>query len=708
MKKIILLILTLCLSIFGFALSGCAGDNSSQYIEGGSVSTGGDYTGSESAELEFFSAVDMHVPISMTEQELTSQAYVVENGLKVMAELDMTGVSFGTAGEYSFNYVYGNLTKQATIYIYGLPTISGENTKSADYFGALSAITDGITASDCFGTGLDLQVLDDGGIFDRDGSVNVGQFTVKLVAIDRAGQSVDFDRVITVSQEREPELLESYGFDVNEQSFSFTLDKADADFFIGLSINGKIVPDTMLTINGTTYTVNSEFFYKYILNGSLVEDLENGDAYEMNVITNKGKATAEFLLEDKQPVVYDRAGLDQFVRETFACFNPVKIKRIDLLNPYQNVVPKYTMVKDGEQSIVQNGTFTFTKEGDWQLIVDLRGTKLAFDMNAYYDLGLNNGTIYSENNPFTNNLPSEYSLVGYTVYKQGSDDVKYLSCNSDAQNLTQFGQDILELNSKIVYDMQVVAIKDGKLFTQTSFFSIVKDGVGIMGDEQNSSGLTVANKDRTYLKYVNFEVGGRTGVYRWGANTTGCIGESTKLLFSTETKAAMKENTYLTFDIFYTQRGIMVLNLGDYVDEKGNKTSHNYYLWGRSSYYESLEADIAENGENASGLNPTATYCGSTVKFFDMAGNQIIRTSKDDTDPLMGYKNQWITVQVQIMPNTISASAGFYTYTDNAALDIQEVYISNMRISSKASMEDTTVIQALPDDSEATFEDIWW
>ena len=688
MRKFILFILTVCLIVVGVSLVGCSEDDGK-----GKFTVGGEFTGTNDSKAVFYNADDLHIASNANKDDLEINAYVIDNELKVFADVDLSQVIFGTPGTYPITYSYGTSSVDKTVYIYGTPTIEGQSSLEVAFSKASKEIFNGLTAKDTFGNLLDLQIIDNGGMIDADGSYNVGTFSVKMIAVDRAGQSFIFTRSVEVTEEKNPTLLESYSFDVNEENFSFTLEEADGKNFIGVSFGGKTVPSKMITVSNNTFTVDNDFFYQYLLNESLVADLINGDEYKMNVITNKGKSQADFYLKDNQDVVYDDAAVVEFVKEYYPCFTSIKLGRVNLLNQYQNVTPVYTMKKGGSEVIAENGVFSFTKDGVWTMEINLRGTVISFEVETYYDLGLSNGTIYGESNPFVSNVPADYSLSGYEVYEHGT-NVKVLECGNGSAELSDFSKAINALDTSKLYDLKAIAVKDGKLLSQTANVSVVKNGVGILGGK-NIVNLTVNNETSTYLRYEQKEIGGRRGVYRWGALQGSSQGSNSKLSFGEAVKPEMKKDYYLTFDIYYTKAAFMYMKFGDV----------SYQVWNRGSYYASRADDVADNGESSSGLLADESYCGDLIKFFNSSGSEIIRTSKDD-DPISAKKGQWITVQFKIDVDSMAIDAGF-SVISTSDLGLQEVYISNVRVSALPTMEDSTENVILPDDSEAIFGDIW-
>jgi len=672
---------------------GCSCNDDETYTEEGEIVIGGEDVGTKDGEVVFYKADDLHVTLSATKDTLNNSAYVYENGLKVGVDVDVSGVTFGTAGEYPIVYRYGNSFVEKKIYIYGAPSITGEATVSVAFSKATLGVFEGLSAKDHFANALDLQIVDDGGMIDLDGSYNVGTFTVKMVAVDKAGQIAEFTRSITITEEKNPVVTGTHAFDVNEESFSFTLDAADSANFVGVSFNGTGVPAEYLAISNNTFTIDNEFFYNYLLKDSLVNDLENGDKYVMSVLTSKGKTKTEFTLNDKQDIVYDLSPVTEFAYEYFPCFVDTKVEKISLLNKYQRVTPVYKIIQGSSEITLPNNNANFPKDGTWKLEIDLRGKKVYADIETYYDLGYKNGTIYSPANPFKNNLPDGFSLLEFEV--RDNSDGKKVAYLDDANELNAFVTAVNALSAKEVYNLTVKAIKDGTVYTQTTFFSVVKDGVSILGDDTDAGNMIVNEDAFTYLDYTQKLVGGRRGVYRWGGKQEYTYSDKSKISFAESVRSEMKKDYYISFDVYYTREVVMIANMG-----KG----FSYYTWGPATIYGSMAEHNAAEAGNAHSSD--TVYCGDIIKFFDATGNQIIR-DKNGYDPMRNYRNQWITVQLKIEADSIPDTAGFHIYTQNSRIDNQEVYFSNFKVSSVPSMEDATENPVIKDLGDIEFEDIW-
>ena len=641
--------------------------NDESYTEDGEIVVGGEDVGTKEGEVVFYKADDLHVTLAVNKDTLENNAYVYENGLKVGVDVDVSAVTFGTAGEYTIRYCYGETSIEKKIYIYGAPQVMGTETVSVAFSKATLGVFEGLGAKDYFGNALDLQIVDDGGMIDLDGSYNVGTFTVKMVAVDNAGQIAKFTRTVTVTEEKNPVVTGTHAFDVNEESFSFTLDDADSANFIGVSFDGTGVPAEYLTVSGNTFTIDNDFFYNYILKDSLVSDLENGDTYVMSVLTSKGKTKTEFTINDKQDIVYDLSPVTEFAYEYFPCFTNTKVEKISLLNKYQRVTPVYKIIQGTTEITLENNVANFPKDGKWKLEIDLRGEKVYADIFTYYDLGYKNGTVYGGDNPFKNSLPDGYSLLEFEARDNSGEKVAYLD---DADELNAFVTAINGLNTTKIYNLTVKAIKDGSVYTQTTFFSVVKDGVSILGDDTNSDNMYAKNPDLAYLTYTQKLVGGRRGAYRWGSDVKDLTSSYAGIGFSEKIRSEMKKDYYISFDIYVAKRITLTLSL----DKK-----HSYRFWG-------------EYDDQA------------PVKYFDQTGKE----SKNGDDLLLFVKGtQWVTVQLKIESDSVADTAGLSFWVGSDTIANQEVYFANFKVSSTPSMEDTTENPVLKEIGETEFEDIW-
>lgn len=664
-RFLILTLIAVSLMLISVVAVGCS-CNDESYIEDGEIVVGGEDVGTKEGEVVFYKADDLHVTLAVNKDTLENNAYVYENGLKVGVDVDVSAVTFGTAGEYTIRYCYGETSIEKKIYIYGAPQVTGTETVSVAFSKATLGVFEGLSAKDYFGSSLDLQIVDDGGMIDLDGSYNVGTFTVKIVAVDNAGQIAKFTRTVTVTEEKNPVVTGTHAFDVNEENFSFTLDDADSANFIGVSFDGTGVPAEYLTVSGNTFTIDNDFFYNYILKDSLVSDLENGDKYVMSVLTSKGKTKTEFTINDKQDIVYDLSPVTEFAYEYFPCFTDTKVEKISLLNKYQRVTPVYKIIQGTTEETLENNVANFLKDGKWKLEIDLRGEKVYVDIFTYYDLGYKNGTVYGGDNPFKNSLPDEYSLLEFEVRDNISGEkVAYLD---DADELNSFVTAINGLNTKKIYNLTVRAIKDRSVYTQTTFFSVVKDGVSILGDDTNSDNMYAKNPDLAYLTYTQKLVGGRRGAYRWGSDVKDLTSSYAGIGFSEKIRSEMKKDYYISFDIYVAKRITLTLSLDK---------NHSYRFWG-------------EYDDQA------------PVKYFDQAGKE----SKNGDDLLLKGP-QWVTVQLKIESDSVADTAGLSFWVGTDTIANQEVYFANFKVSSTPSMEDTTENTVLKEIGETEFEDIW-
>ncbi len=710
MKKFLLTLLMVILGITCILFVACdcsSGGADDGYIEDGEIVVGGDDLGSIEGKKVILNAQDIHIGLSSVKADVSSSAYVLENSIRIYTDIDLSAVNFGTAGVYDIKYVYGQESLAKKLYIYGLPTISGDESITVDYSRATTEIFDNLVAKDYFENDLDFQIFNANGMLDSDGSFNIGTFDTTIIAVDRAGQKASFNRSITVNEERNPIIDANYIFDVNEQSFSFELDGEDAEIFVGVSIDGKIVAPEYLTVDENVYTISNQFVYDYILNKGLVSDLVNGDDYGLTVLTVKGKSKAEFTVTDKQDVVYDLALIDNFITEPYACGVSVKVPYATLLNPYQKVTPVYTVIdKDNVRTTLSVGnSFVFDKDGNWTLEINLRGKIITKQLKAYYNLGLENGAIYGGDNPFTATLPDGYTLKEYSVSLLGKQDNLVLSCVNVAE-IDTFKTAVHNLNAKNLYEMKVVAEKDGKTYSQKAMFGVVKNGLGVFANKDNSSDMTSINKGKTAINYTQKSVGGRTGVYEWKALTSNVKGsDDSMIIFSEAMKTELEKDYYLTFDIYYTGTISPVVVL----------SGKSIFLWDIYLVYDSEEQCIeVEKEKFDKDRNPSdiseGNFGGSLIRFFNEDGTEIVEDYDTATVERSVFlsatkKNQWITVEIKIAGEDLAKNAGIYTYSQ--VLDGKEVYFSNVRISSAPLMDDAVVNPVINLNNQILFNDIW-
>ena len=664
-KNILFKILVLTLIMVSVIAFGCGCKNNGSYTEGGKVVVGGVDVGTNHGETVFYKADDLRVTLSVTADTIEHGAYVYENGLKVGVDLDVSKVAFGTAGEYEIVYRYGEDAVNKKIYIYNVPEISGTESVSVTFSNAPLEVFGGLTAKDSFGENIDLQILDDGGMMELDGSYNIGTFTVKFVAVDKAGQVAEFNRTVTVTSIKNPVVSGTHAFDVNDESFSFTLeDDDDCASFVGVSFDGTGVPAEYITKSGNTFTIDNEFFYNYMLNNQLVSDLENGDKHVMSVMTSKGKTKTEFTLNDKQDVVYDMSAITEFSYEYYPCFTDIKVEKIALLNKYQRVTPVYKAIQGDTEILLENNMVNLPFDGKWTLEIDLRGEKVYSEIETYYDLGYKNGTIYGPSNPFKNNLPEGYSLLAFEVRENASGN-KVAVCE-DINQLNAFTAVVNSLNAKKVYTLTTKALKGEQIYTQETNFAITKSGVSVLGDDTDSDNAYMKEPLSAYLTYTQKEVGGRRGAYRWGSDVENVTSDLAAIRFSEDIRKDMKKDYYITFDIYVSNRTTLTFSL--------DKT-HSYRLWG-------------EYDDDA------------PIRYFDESGVEI------NADlPLKGAK--WVTVEIKIEAESVIDTAGISFWVGTDTISNQEIYFANFKVSQSSCMDDNTVNEVIKDKGEIEFEDIW-
>ncbi len=168
------------------------------------------------------------------------------------AEVKLSGnVNFGTPGEYKISYTCGNTTMNATVKIYGEPTVITATDVTVSYDKAFSGdVTNGIAVKDTFGATLSAEFIG----FEED--VEYPRYdttyTAKYAAADKVGNSVEFTRKITAQQGNVS--FDNVIVDLADDTYAFDLKNAT---FAGLYDENGNVYHNVYENNGKLYNLNS-------------------------------------------------------------------------------------------------------------------------------------------------------------------------------------------------------------------------------------------------------------------------------------------------------------------------------------------------------------------------------------------------------------------------------------------------------------------
>jgi hypothetical protein len=338
-KKRIILIITMALAVIALTVgiilivNSCNDKSSDGEHDGKEIVIGGDAIASDQDVVSIIGATDLYLTLSDTDVDVNSYGVTVVDGdNEYDAKLDLSGVTFGTQGAYKITWYYGDdlvsaLAKvEKELLIFSAPTLINEKpTATYNYSQAFLGVYDKISAKDCFGVNLALSLVDDGGMFNDDGTVNIGSFTVKYKAYDRAGQVLETTRNITVNSELSVSLSDKYFYDVYNEFFYLNTSAISQDI-VGVSIDEVVVSDKYLKID--------EEFIK--LDGNYIrERFSVGATPSIKLIFSTGTASSVLLVEDKINIglidgeIYnDVDGFDTVIRSGYT-LSRLEVRRFD-------------------------------------------------------------------------------------------------------------------------------------------------------------------------------------------------------------------------------------------------------------------------------------------------------------------------------------------------------------------------------------------
>ena len=112
--------------------------------------------------------------------------------------VDSSAVKFGTVGAYEITYTLGNVSKKATVRVYGTPEITGEADYEAYYEVDLDVFA-GVVGKDSFGVELEVTTNHE---FNKDkfGRIIYGDHFFRYYVTDSVGNTAYLDRTYTVNQ----------------------------------------------------------------------------------------------------------------------------------------------------------------------------------------------------------------------------------------------------------------------------------------------------------------------------------------------------------------------------------------------------------------------------------------------------------------------------------------------------------------------------
>ena len=666
------------------------------FVEDGKISVGGEIIQSGVTDTQIIGAVDLHIPVTATDISGAGvEVYGLKNGLRIEAVADISDIVFGTQGVYKIKWLCDGQTVEKDAYVYGTPQITDAvGDVNCKYSALWNKVYDGLCAKDCFGNDLSVFVYTDGGLYNSDGTANVGTFNVKYCATDKSGQAVYVEKAVTVTEEVNPTINDAFDFDVADQTLDLTLDQTTAEILLGVSINGTALKKEDFTLDGVNLSVNG---------GKIAALAPVGQDATIRVFTQKGQTTSTLSVKDQKEIQFDDASVKEFIKTAKACFNSVNLPQIEMTNPYQIASPEY-FISNGVERVKVGDNYIFNADGKYSFIVSARGKEYSYPIEAYYDLGFNHGKVYGKDG-FDGQIKNGYELTGYLVEEIGQDSfgiLKYEKGHALYGDLEAFKSGFKSLNPACRYTLTVTgkSITDGATFSQKVEFTTAGSGNAVLGYE--TVGLTPNNPEYTSLDYVSADVGGKHGVFHWnslkddyyqeGATSSAINGyqqEGIGLKFEQSALNNLTKDRYFTFDIYYTGSLHLLFNVdGETVD--GKTKTRQLLLWGRY---------LTQQPQGLYGDDQSYTY--GMVNIYSASGTKMA-TNADVFRSASCY-GKWYTVEIKL-PANVRGSLVIHGAT---ALKDVEVYLANMRVSDRSLFADDTVNPSVSGDNEYIAKDVF-
>lgn len=188
-KRFLMILVAICAICMGLAIS-CA------KTSGESTSNG--QNGEQSGSAYAIEGV-MDIALSTQDAEYDFLKGVVgwHNETLKEVSVDASAVKFGTVGAYEITYTLGDVSKKATVRVYGTPEIIGDEVYEAEFSDDIDVFA-GLVGKDCFGVELEITTNQE---FNRDflGRIIYGEHNFRYYVTDAVGNVAYFDRVYTVN-----------------------------------------------------------------------------------------------------------------------------------------------------------------------------------------------------------------------------------------------------------------------------------------------------------------------------------------------------------------------------------------------------------------------------------------------------------------------------------------------------------------------------
>ncbi len=661
------MIIALSIAFTAAAFCGCASCEGSGVIPntGESIVVGGtENGGGQTVTIDIVGAEDIYLtPQATNIDKYVAKVSATEDGRSYSVVADVSNVQFGVLGTYEVTYSYKDESVKVNVYIIGEPTITdgGISTLTVAYHEARVKIYEGLSAVDALGNELDVQLLDDGGMYSGV-FLNAGNFNLTFVAIDKAGQAVQLTRSVTVQASTyTPTLAAGYNYDVKDDTFILLLQEEDYQSFIALCLNGEVIADDYYVRENNSIIFDGNYLC------DTFATFEDRKGIELKLVSSYGIGTSVLDIVDEGAVSYADQELQAFAVSTIYSEKSYTIPSVTLTNSRQiGITPTYTVYK-GEEVFATGNTVLFGDMGDYSLVVDLRGKKLTYNFSVAYDLGFANGTVYNNETGLNTAIKEGHEVLSYEVRYYNDNDLifSYLKDSGDDRaDLSAFLAKFKQLNTKYKYLLTVYASKqsDGSMVSQSVNFTMADaTTTSILSTEEdlNNRGMYVNDSTTTSLEYSATKIDGISGAFKWVDLKNGDSALN-MLRINGNYLDKLTAGSYLTFDLYITNP----LTLCLFNSGIGN------LLYGTCG-----PAISAGEGKDAN----------AELYLYDENGDLIT----DSKSVLNGTKltKQWVTVELKMLADMTNANyEGLVSYT--STLFGNDVYLANIRASENSLMTD--------------------
>ena len=252
---------------------------------------------------------DFDLQMSYIDYDYSEVVCKNSEGLTYAVIVDDSGVEYGRQGEYEVKFSVGEDVKTQKVKIYDLPTLECDDDYSLTYSDAISRSAENsifkITAKDCFGNDIVPAILEEesDNFFKADGSIDYGDYSLTIIARDRAGQSVVKTISVSVLRDAQAEpnfLVENVEFDVVDNEKAFGVDLKNREL-VAFTYNDIQIESDNYSFDGNTVKFNV---------GALTS-FEVGGVNNFRVITSGGYDDIDVVITDERDAILDFGGKER-------------------------------------------------------------------------------------------------------------------------------------------------------------------------------------------------------------------------------------------------------------------------------------------------------------------------------------------------------------------------------------------------------------